>query len=150
MLCARYSSRHRPRAGMWATSSICIDNGAIAFHPSWLRLHKEITGHILHWHTPRQTSMSCASLIIGECLGILTLQPSRKTTLASPCSYSLSPISGIGISSHRVPDYTHRFVVQHISPEMINLLGPPPASLLSQGKSSNRFFSGEGRHLSFF
>lgn len=56
---------------------------------------------------------------MGECLGLLAPQPSRKTSLVNPCSYPSSIISCIGLSSYRVPDYTHWFVVQHISPAFI-------------------------------
>jgi serine/threonine-protein kinase SRPK3 len=34
--------------------------------------------------------------------------------------------------------------------EMINLLGPPPASLLTQGELRDRFFSSEGKQVSYF
>lgn len=67
--------------------------------------------------------MPCAPPIMGECFSFLTPQPSREATLSSHHSRSSSPISSIGLSSYRVPDNTHWFVAQHISPvSIIHLL----------------------------
>jgi hypothetical protein len=42
-----------------------------------------------------------------------------------------------------------RYVGRAHLAEMISLLGPPPLSLLAQGKSSRRFFSDEGMTATF-
>lgn len=34
--------------------------------------------------------------------------------------------------------------------EMINLLGPPPSSLFTQGELKDKFFSSEGKQVPYF
>lgn len=59
---------------------------------------------------------------MGECLGLLTPQPSRAATIASHRSRPSSPLSSIGLSSYRVSDRTYGLVVLVSPTSFIRLL----------------------------